>query len=239
MKNNQKGSAYLIALILIVLLIIASLAFYKIVKTDLSTDTKPTGATEIEVTGMKQYIDTDFGFSFWYPETWKVVSDLTSLSETNLQGGNVVKKLRVENETGDYVAIQEFDSLTSLITDSGGAGPFGPVTYFFDPTTNSWIVGLNEEARMGTKPATTTITTFTNTMGGLHMFSGTSRFNTVIIPLRPNRFVVINNGGGINSQDLSNTVTALDPSVATPLSVEEQIKIIRAEADSYSVDNLK
>lgn len=200
-----------------------------------STGSSNTSSAKIEVAGMKQYTDSDFGFSFWYPAKWQVTSDTTNLSATNLQGGNLVKRLSVKNEAGDYISIQEFHSPNLTITDSGGAGPFGPITYYFNPFLHSWMVIPSDEAGTGIKPAAKVITTFTNTMGGLHMLGGTSRFDTVIIPLSADNFVVVSDGGGVNSRYLSNTVVALDPSVATPVSKDQQIKVIHAEGLLYGI----
>lgn len=192
-------------------------------------------SVKIEVAGMKHYTDSDFGFSFWYPAKWQVVSDTADLSTTNLQGGSLVKRLYVKNDTGTVIWIQQFHSPTFTITDSGGAGPHGPITYYFNPSTHSWMVIVSDGAGTGIKPAAKAITTFVNTMGGLHMFGGTTRFDTMIIPLSAQNFVVISDGGEVNSHYLSNTVVALDPSVATPVSQEQQIKIIQAEGVLYGI----
>jgi hypothetical protein len=76
-----------------------------------------------------------------------------------------------------------------------------------------------------TKPADVSI----NTMGGLHMFGGTSRFDTSIVPLTANNFVVIGDGGAANATALTRTIVATDPAVATPVSASDQTKTIETE----------
>jgi hypothetical protein len=179
------------------------------------------------VTGMTKFTDKEFGFSFWYPSTWHVTPLKDRPFGAQLAGGNVVKSWSV-GQAGTEIVVQAFHSTLLTITDTGGAGPFGPIKYFFDPKDHAWkVVSLDSNA-------TTTITTFNNTMGGLHMFNGTSRFNTRIIPISADNFVVIGDGGGTDSTYLSKTVVALDPDVAKPLSDKDQNVVIKEAADYYN-----
>ena len=76
-----------------------------------------------------------------------------------------------------------------------------------------------------------------NTMGGLHMFHGGTRFGSTVIPLSARNFLYIysSSQGEYNpEQPLANTILATDISVATPMSAAEQIKIIQAEKDAYA-----
>lgn len=179
------------------------------------------------IKGMKQYTDTSFGFSFWYPSTWQVIVSPQALAfGAQLTNVTVVKKigLQAPGETYPSILIQEAHSTTRTITDTGGAGPIGPVTYYFDATNHLWMT-TPPEGDGATKPADISI----NTMGGLHMFGGTSRFDTSIIPLSANNFVVIGDNGGANARVVAQTVVALDPKVAVPVSKEQQAQIIEQE----------
>lgn len=177
--------------------------------------------------GMQKYTDLDFGFSFWYPKSWPVAADPNAL--TPIRDGRTFRTLRV----GDII-IREVYSATMSIIDTGGAGPFGPVKYFFNPSTHAWMTTAPKGTPTGGSGATTTITSFINTMGGLHMLGGTSRFDTNIIPLSAENFVVVSDNGGANADYLAKTIVALDPKVATPISLVEQIQTIQAEANAYS-----
>jgi len=66
------------------------------------------------------------------------------------------------------------------------------------------------------------------------MFGGTSRFDTSIIPLSAENFVIVDDGGGANATPLAKTVVALDPSVATPDSAAVQTQTIQAEKTSLA-----
>ncbi len=188
--------------------------------------TSPTQPQPIAVAGMKKYTDTNFGFSFWYPDTWTVTTPNNPPFGAQLKSVTVVKSLGLQPAGQDYpsIIVQEAHSTTRTITDTGGAGPIGPVTFYFDTTSHLWMT-TPPEGDGATKPADISV----NTMGGLHMFGGTSRFDTTIVPLSADNFVVVGDGGAANATALTKTIVAADPSVAVPLSAAEQIKTIEAE----------
>ena len=74
-----------------------------------------------------------------------------------------------------------------------------------------------------------------NTMGGVHMFAGTSRYYSTIMPLSAHNFVVAISPNGTRIDPLIKTIIATDPSVATPVSKTEQIATIQAEVSAYGV----
>ena len=77
----------------------------------------------------------------------------------------------------------------------------------------------------------------TNSMGGLHILNGNARFgDDVIVPLSASNFLIVRNmSAGTNKVFyLANTIVALDPAVATPLSLSHQIDAIRAEKNEYN-----
>ena len=198
---------------------------------------RSTAQTTLSVSGMSKYIDTDFGFSFWYPSGWTVTKSST-MSSVDIRDAEYKEKLFVSNGKGDTVVVAVFSSTNRSITDSGGAGPFGPVRYYFDPNTHLWMkVGQPDGAPSEFINATTTANVSIRTMGGLYMLAGTTRYNTSIIPLSAQNFVVVNDDSGLpggGARNLARTIVALDPSVATALSVAEQIVIIKAEADAFN-----
>lgn len=234
-------------LYIIIVLLIVAFAFYIYTnnqKSNVATTLPPTsdpstgsgqattpGTPVVAVAGMKEYTDAAFGFSFWYPSTWQVTVPTNPPFGATLQGGSVVATLGLQptGQTYPSILIKEFRSATTSITDTGGAGPIGPVTYFFDATTHTWMTTSNEATGSDvTKAADIS----NNSMGGLHLFGGTSRFDTAIIPLSAKNFVVINDGGGADATALEKTVTATDPAVATPVSAAQQIQTIQAEQSS-------
>ncbi len=183
----------------------------------------------VSVAGMRQYTDTKFGFSFWYPDNWTVTVPVNPPFGAQLQGGTVVATLGLQPAGQAYpsIILKEFHSDTTSITDTGGAGPIGPITYYFDKASHLWMTtsAIADGVTDITKPADIS----NNSMGGLHLFGGTSRFDTNIIPLSAQNFVVMSDGGASNATVAAKTVVALDPAVATPVSVAEQIKTIEAE----------
>ena len=177
-KNTTIG-----ILILIVIAILAYLAFrpHPATVSVTTTATIPTtGAsvsgttapTPISVDGMTKYTDASLGFSFWYPSNWTVIPSPQNLPfGARLQSATVVKKLALQapGESSPDILIQEARSTTRTITDTGGAGPIGPVTYYFDTTTHLWMMTASPDEGGQTTAANIS----NNTMGGLHEFAGT------------------------------------------------------------------
>jgi hypothetical protein len=235
-RKQQKGSTLsVLVLIIAVLLILGGIFLYENSKQSsvtapsvvaTSTAETSTASTTVGVVGMVEYTDTAFGFSFWYPNTWQV-KELTGSDNSTIKGGTVVKTLGI-GDTDSEILIQEVHSSTLTITDTGGAGPFGPVTYSFNTADHLWMT-TSVPAAGTTTPADISV----NTMGGLHMFPGTSRFDSNIIPLSADDFLVIKDIGGFDATDLAKTVVAVDPSVAVPLDTASQNQTIQAEANAY------
>jgi hypothetical protein len=196
---------------------------------------EPPQSQDLAVEGMSKYTDKDFGFSFWYPSDWKITeTPLTSENINSFPGGVVEKWLSVGQPGG--VMIAEIYSKYGSITDTGDAGPFGPIKYFFNSQDHAWMVAWPQGGYEGgpASTATTTADVSKNTMGGLHMLGGTSRFDSTVVPLSAHNFLFIHDGGGANARLLTSTITATDASVATPLSGAEQVKVIQAEKDAYA-----
>ena len=199
------------------------------------TDTAPVSAP-----GMTKYTDSDFGFSFWYPSNWVVSIGAPDEYESKFYtGGSISRQIFARDPANGRtgVAIDEFTSVDRSITDSNPCGPLdgcpNAARYFFDVGTHTWMV----EAQYAGSPSVTAAETVSNnTMGGLHIFSGTARFgDDAIVPLSARNFLIFSPGEtGGRYRELVNTVVATDPSVATPVSAAEQIQAIQAERDAYA-----
>jgi hypothetical protein len=180
--------------------------------------------SSVSVPGMSKYTDKDFGFSFWCPRGWKVITD-SELTDT----------LRILDQSGGIrLSVVKFD-LPALYEE----GFSGNIKYFFDKSTHTWMQAITQAAK-GSPDATTTANVSENTMGGLHMFPGAARFGgETVVPLSAHHFLSIltsDPAGNIPSEQkiFAKTIVATDPSVATPVSTSEQIKAIQAEKDAYA-----
>ncbi|MCX6753857.1 MAG: DKNYY domain-containing protein, partial [Candidatus Nomurabacteria bacterium] len=211
-----------------------------------NTTNPPTA--KISVVGMKQYTDANFGFSFWYPDTWKVQSTAIKNSYT---GGTVQKTLTIappsvtidpnNGMNGDAITIDEFSSPTREITIARdlcspmSGSSVAAHRYYFDTNAHTWMVETPAYSGQSEKdgstynvPASTKAADVSkNTMGGLHMLgAGCSGY---VIPLSAKNFVVYtfySRNVGYSYGNIANTITATNPSVATPVSTNEQIKTI-------------
>jgi hypothetical protein len=215
--------------------------------------------SDISVPGMSKYTDADFGFSFWYPSSWKVTS--VPYPGQLDRSGNLRKGFI--NVTGDGVEIaigKVYSEQRTFYVLGGPCGYCASVTYFFDPALHTWMKSYPDgvggapdmaqaqfELTKIAKPADIS----NNTMGGLHIFSTEQKENAAIIPLSARNFVHIygttytqqcasgcaTDGGTDvkgNALLLAKTIVATDPSVATPMSAAEQIATIKAEQAAYA-----
>jgi hypothetical protein len=202
-----------------------------------------TPQTAISVPGMAQYTDVSFGFSFWYPATWTVKEEIYDNASSPYSGGSVVKSLAVsppETERLDPIHLREFVSSDKDVIDSSQRAPSEEapysIRYFFDEEQHLWMAETKmEPADKWSLPKAADISD--NTMGGLHLFSGTARFGAdTIIPLSAKEFVIADNANaGDDQARLAATIVALDPAVADPVSKDEQVDTIRAEGVLFGV----
>ncbi|MBI4085420.1 MAG: hypothetical protein HY432_02880 [Candidatus Liptonbacteria bacterium] len=175
--------------------------------------------------GMKQYADSDFGFSFWHPASWQIKE--TSFQSDRFSGGKVVKTLLV-GEEGD-IYIYEFFSQKGTITDNPGAAPFPPISYSWNAGAGKWMVSWPEGAPTGESGATTTAPLKNRTISGLPILGSPSRFDTNIIPLDKNNFVIVSDRGGANADYLARTITEAGADVDRSV----QSVALQQEAASY------
>lgn len=222
-----------------------------IIKNVTLTDNKATTSVA-GVEGMSKYVDSTFGFSFWYPTGWEV-SEVQS-KELGYGEGSIVKTLQL---TGDdqRLTISELTSPTlSIAIPAGACGYCNPLTYFFDKNAHQWMQkypagqsgGMNYEQNEQSKlPKLADISK--NTMGGLHMFSTRQKESAVIVPLSAKNFLVIKDlsytekcGSFCASKDvkggaeyLARSIIASDKTVGTTVGMAEQLEVIKAVLHAY------
>jgi hypothetical protein len=200
----------------------------------------------VSVPGMSQYTDKDFGFSFWYPSGWRIVSAV--IDSYRLSDGTILKHLLLTGGNAP-IHVLEFTSPTRTISIAPGACGFcAPVRFYFDANAHLWMKQYPEgaggapdmeQAQFEKTKIAQPADVSNNTMGGLHIFHGLSqRFGDSVVPLSAKNFLFVfaeSQGEDNIELPLVDTVVALDPSVATPVSTTEQIKTIQAEAAAYGV----
>jgi hypothetical protein len=200
--------------------------------------------SQVSVPGMSKYTDSEFGFSFWYPTSWKIteraVTDPTSSGW--FQGGTIVKELDLANPKASDddppgVIIQEFSSSTNSITELGHTESASPVgadqRYFFDSRTHTWMVDILSSAVDDGPPRTLPADVSNNTMGGLHIFDGAARHAAnCIVALSPTKFLVLSTmdvGGDFLHRYLAKTVVAAGSEATKEIDVQEQASAIHKE----------
>jgi hypothetical protein len=206
--------------------------------------------SKVSVSGMSEYTDSGFGFSFWYPTSWKLtetpVTDPTGSGW--FHGGTIVKELDLANPkaskidfTKPGVIIQEFFSPTNSITELGQTKSASPVgadqSYFFDGKTHIWMYKILSSAADDGPPGTLPADVSNNTMGRLHIFDGAQRHGAnCIVVLSPTKFLVIatkDPGGDSLHRDLAKTVIAVGSNAAKRIDVQEQTSAIRKEGIQF------
>ncbi len=201
----------------------------------------------ISVPGMTKYTDRDFGFTFWYPSKWTISNSMTMMGDVICC--TLKSKLLFTDQSGEVVmTVAAIDSEDRSVMLAGGAcGTCAPIRYYFDINTHLWMKqypdGIGGAPDMAPaqfeqtkEPQRADISA--NTMGGLHMFNGGFRFGSTLIPLSAHHFLYIyapitGTGEYHIEAPLARTVVATDPSVATPVSIADQKKVIEAEASAY------
>jgi hypothetical protein len=243
--QTNKGFISAVALLCIAIVALAAVGYFVFVKptsaptfsdTQIQTDTPDTTS----IPGMTKYTDSEFGFSFWYPSNWIIGMTDVKKEHVSYAGGAVTKRLRVAVSTGKEFTIDEFNSPTASISPgySGSTGGGCRITYSFSNNLHQWMLSTSECD--GSQITAADISH--NTMGGLHKLQGAAHLNPqIIVPLSAHNFIVITYDGDVHSgspaidpSPLANTLLALDPAVATPVSASEQIETIQAEKDAYA-----
>jgi hypothetical protein len=158
--------------------------------------------------GMKQFVDTKYGFSFWYPASLKVTVTASN-DDKSFPGGVLAETVQVGELGG--VAVRVVNSPQGAITDepNGHAAPIPQTELFMDAAMQMWMVRFPEGDGSGKPVEAKGIDLSKKTIGGLPMVATGARFDTTIIPLSKTRFVVVQDGGGSAfTQQLAATVAA-------------------------------
>ena len=194
----------------------------------------------------KKYTDSNFGFSFYYPQSWSIQQG--NVANPNLastyKGGTLLKTITVNSpeNPGQGIAIEEFTSSDKSITDNSNCGPADGCSssrrYYFDSNLHTWMEELVRNYNPGGSlgPLVGPANVSVNSMGGLHILAGNARFgDNVIVPLSAKNFLIVHNVSvGTNSiLPLAKTILALDPAVAIPVSQNEQNQTIQDEIKAY------
>jgi hypothetical protein len=179
---------------------------------------------------VSQYVDSAYGFSFWYPNALQVIVTSTSDS-TDFPGGVAVETLQIGPTGG--VTIYVVNSPTSNITDepANHASPIAQTQYFYDSASGQWMVDYPQGTNGEGSAATTTANVSKTTISGLVMLPSGRRFDTTIVPLNTTRFLIVSDGGGSSfTPQLAETVAQTGASVNT----SAQAAALHAEATAYA-----
>jgi hypothetical protein len=179
--------------------------------------------------GMTQFVDKNYGFSFWYPGSLKVTST-TSNDTASFPGGTLVESLQVGDPGG--VVLHVVNSPQGAITDEpkGHAAPIPQTELFMDAAMQIWMLRYPEGDSAGKPVEPKAIDPSKKIIGGLPMVATGARFDTTIIPLSKTRFVVVQDGGGAAfTAELAATVATAGAKV----SADVQAKSLQAEAAAF------
>jgi len=139
----------------------------------------------------------DCGVSLSKTSDWSVISSKSN--ET------ILDILSADQTGGNGIQIKCV--LDSTITDTDAK--FGNITYYYDSSTQKWMVQSPNEQSGGTYPPTIATPLFT--VNGFSVFRGTRRWLSYIVPISPSSILYLNEGdteGGL-TQSLTNLVKTL------------------------------
>jgi hypothetical protein len=177
---------------------------------------------------MRQYVDEKYHFSFWYPAALPITTAAAN-DYKSFPGGVVVETLQISR--GD-ISLHVVNSPQSTITDepNGHAAPIPQTKYFYDASSQRWMVAYPEGTDGGGSAAPAPADVSKTTVGGLPMLPSGARFDTTIIPLSTTQFVVVQDGGGSAfTNELARTVAAAGAHVDAPVMADA----LHAEAIAY------
>jgi hypothetical protein len=177
---------------------------------------------------MRQYVDEKYHFSFWCPAAFPITV-ATANDDKSFPGGVVVETLQVST---DGISLYVVNSPQSTITDepNGHAAPIPQTKYFYDASSQRWMVAYPEGTDGGGSAAPAPADVSQTTVGGQPMLPSSARFDTTIIPLSTTLFVVVQDGGGSAfTNELARTVAA----PGTHVEVAVLAAALHAEAMAY------
>jgi hypothetical protein len=178
---------------------------------------------------MSRYVDAKYRFSFWHPSALRITVAAAN-DDARFPGGVTVETVQVGSPGG--IAFYVVNSPQSTITDepNGHAAPIPQTRYFYDASSQRWMVAYPEGTDGGGSGAPAPADVSKTTIGGLPMLPGGARFDTTIIPLATTQFVVVQDGGGSAFTDeLAYTVAAAGAHV----DAKTLAAALRAEAIAY------
>ena len=129
--------------------------------------------------------------------------------DARFPGGVVVETLQIGPPGG--ISLYVVNSPQSTITDepNGHAAPIPQTRYFYDASSQRWMVTYPEGTDGGGSGAPAPADVSKTTVGGQPMLPSGARFDTTIIPLSTTQFVVVQDGGGSAfTNELARTVAA-------------------------------
>ncbi len=174
MKNFKRGNTTIVVIIILAILVIGGGIYYFNKCTGPSCEKIDDG----KVMGWVKYSNAQFGYSFYYPESWKVTEDAKGVSFQGM--GTAGDKIVVTEVTGD--AVKDSDT------------KFGNVVYFYDGASNTWKVTGTATLKGAKAPikGVQKVTPLFTTASNIPVLEGTRRSKTNIIPLSADKFLVIN-----------------------------------------------
>jgi hypothetical protein len=178
---------------------------------------------------MSRHVDAKYGFSFWYPGALRITVAAAN-DDAHFPGGVVVETLQVRPAGG--ISLYVVNSPQSTITDepNGHAAPIPQTKYFYDASSQRWMVTYPEGTDGGGSGAPAPADVSKTTIGGQLMLPSGARFDTTIIPLSTTQFVVVQDGGGSEfTNELAHTVAA----AAAPVEAAALSAALHAEAIAY------
>ena len=177
---------------------------------------------------MSRYVDAKYRFSFWYPSALPIAAAAANDDES-FPGGVVVETVQI---SGGDISLYVVNSPQSTITDepNGHAAPIPQTKYFYDASSQRWMVAYPEGTDGGGNGAPAPADVSKTTVGGLPMLPSSARFDTTIIPLSTTQFVVVQDGGGSAfTNELAGTVAA----AGVRIDAAALAAALRAEAIAY------
>jgi hypothetical protein len=140
---------------------------------------------------------TTCGVSFSKTSDWDVISNTS----------NEIKLDIITNDHTEFSGIDIKCVLGNSITDNDAK--YGSITYYYDSSSQKWMVNKPDEQNGGTLPAVVAVPEFN--VNGLPVFRGTGRWLTYIVPISPTSIISLKEGdseGGL-TQSLTNLVKTL------------------------------
>jgi hypothetical protein len=178
---------------------------------------------------MSRYVDAKYGFSFWYPSALRIT--VTAANDAaSFPAGVVIETLQIR--PAGNISLYVVNSPQSTITDepNGHAAPIPQTKYFYDASSQRWMVAYPEGTDGGGSGAPAPADVSQATVGGQPMLPSSARFDTTIIPLSTTLFVVVQDGGGSAfTNELARTVAAPGAHVEAAVLAEA----LHAEAMAY------